>query len=89
MSNENDLTEIKVSTARIEEQVKSLVTTTSLQHKIMSEQIEKLAGKAEVQDIEARVEKLESAQSWVVRGIVMTAMTALAAAAGIGKKLGL
>lgn len=89
MSNEADLTEIKVSTARIEEQVKSLVTTTSLQHKIMSEQIEKLAGKAEVEDIEARVEKLESAQSWVVRGIVMTAMTALAAAAGIGKKLGL
>lgn len=89
MSNENDLTEIKVSTARIEEQVKSLVTTTSLQHKIMSEQIEKLAGKAEVRDIESRVEKLESTQSWVVRGIIITAMTALAGAAGISKKLGL
>lgn len=89
MTDQTDLTEIKVSTARIEEQVKSLVTTTSLQHKIMSEQIEKLAGKAEVEDLADRIEKLESTQSWVVRGIIITAMTALAGAAGISKKLGL
>jgi hypothetical protein len=89
MSDHDDLTEIKVSTARIEEQVKALSTTTTLQHKNLSEQMEKLAAKADVADLDVRVQKLEAAQGWVVKGVVGTAGAALLALSGVMKKIGL
>jgi hypothetical protein len=86
---DTDLTEIKISTARIEEQVKALTAAMGVQHQTLYRQIENLAGKDAVADIEERVEKLESSQSWIVKGVVGSAMTALFAAAGLGKKMGL
>jgi len=69
----DDLTEIKVATARIEEQLKGLVSAMTMRH----------------DDLEGRVAKLEQAQSWVVKGVIGTAATALAAATGLTKKIGL
>jgi cell division protein FtsX len=86
---EGDITEIKISTARIEEQMKALTAAMGVQHQNLSKQIESLAGKDAVADIDDRVKKLESAQSWIVKGVVGTAMTAVFAAAGLGKKMGL
>lgn len=69
----DDLTEIKVATARIEEQLKGFMSALTLRH----------------EDHDARLAKLEQAQSWVVKGIVGSAMTAVAAATGLTKKIGL
>lgn len=86
---DDDLTEIKISTARIEEQVKALAAATAMQHSNLSDQMKKLADKTTMDDIDGRVMKLESAQGWVVKGIIGTAATAIAAASGLTKKIGL
>ena len=78
----DDLTEIKISTARIEEQVKALSNATSLQHKNLSEQMDKLAGKESMADLEMRVATLEKAHGWVIKGVFATAATAVATATG-------
>lgn len=70
---ESDISAIKVSTVRIEEQLKALTAAVSVQHEALGD----------------RVKKLEDAQSWIVKGVVGTAMTAIFAAAGLGKKIGL
>ncbi len=85
----DDLTAIKVSTARIEEQVKALSEATRLQHQNLSQHIEKLAGKEALADLDDRVVKLEKAHGWVIKGIIGTAATALVSATGALKKLGL
>jgi len=87
--NESDITLIKVSNARIEEQLKALTAAMGVQHQNLSGQIERLAGKESVADIEERVEKLESAQSWLVKGVAGAVMTAVFAATGLGKKIGI
>jgi hypothetical protein len=86
---EGDITQIKVSTARIEEQVKALTAAMGVQHQTLSRQIENLANKESVEDIDGRVKKLESAQNWIVKGVVGAAMTAVFAATGLSKKVGL
>lgn len=88
MSSE-DLTDIKISTARIEEQIKALVSSTSLQHKNLSEQMGRLASKDDLEDHAGRLDKLESAQGWVIKSVIGAAITAVAAASGITKKFGL
>ena len=85
----DDLTDIKISTARIEEQVKALSAATSLQHKNLSEQMSTLASKDDLDGHGERLDKLESAQSWVVKGVIGAAITAVAAASGLTKKFGL
>lgn len=86
---DDDLTEIKVLTARIDERVGALSDSMAVQHKSLSDKIEGLAAKVSLDGVEDRVAKLEATQTWLVRGIVGTAMTALAAASGLTKKLGL
>ena len=88
-ADQDDLTEIKISTARIEEQVKALSAATSLQHNILSGQMQTLASKSMVDDLEDRIEKIEHAHSWVIKGVIGTAITAFAAASGLTKKIGL
>lgn len=88
-SDSNDLTAIKISTARIEEQVKALAAATTLQHKNLSDQMVKLADKTAMAEIEERVDKLETAQSWVVKGVLAAGATALMSVSGVAKKLGL
>lgn len=86
---DSDFTQIKVSNARIEEQLKALTAAMGVQHRTLSDQIDKLAGKEAMADIESRVEKLETSQNWLVKGVVGTALTAVFAATGVGKKFGL
>lgn len=84
-----DLTEIKVSTARIEEQVKALNVSTSLQHSNLSEQMGKLARKEDVDDVDIRVTKLENVMGWVIKGLITSGLTAIVALSGIARKVGL
>lgn len=85
----NDLTAIKISMARIEEQVKALAAATTLQHRNLSDQMGKLADKTAMADIDDRVAKLESAQGWVIKGVIAAGATALMSVSGVAKKLGL
>ena len=85
----DDITSIKISTARIEEQVKALGNAVSVQYQTISEQIETLAGKQHVSDLEARVMKMEANHSWVIRGVIATVATVVATAMGVTKKIGL
>ena len=89
MPNEDALTEIKVSTARIEEQIKALVNSTTLQHSNLSQQMEKLATKTSMDEIDERVEKLEAAQRWVVKGVLGAVFAALLSLTGLSRKFGL
>lgn len=85
----DDITQIKISTARIEEQVKALASATNVQYQTLSEQMEGLAGKQHLSDLEARVLKMEANHSWVVRGVIATGATVIATAMGLTKKIGL
>lgn len=85
----DDLTAIKISTARIEEQIKALTAATSLQHRNLSDQMVKLADKTAMDDIEARVSDLEAAQGWVIKGVLAAGATALMSLSGIARKIGL
>jgi len=89
MSGQDDLTEIKISAARIEEKVQALMASTSLQAITLSSQLDKLASKEQVEDLDARVQKLEAAQSWLVKSVIATAAAALASLSGLSRKIGL
>ena len=85
----DDITDIKVAIAHTEEQIKSLSGLMSMQHKSIADKIEGLASQSMVDVMSKRLEKIESNQSWVIKGIIGTIATAIAAAIGIGRKIGL
>jgi hypothetical protein len=88
MSDQSDLTDLKVMVARIDERIKAGNEEADHRHKNLTTAINGLASKSDHNALERRVTDIEGTQRWIVRTAVAINSAIAVAMAAVGKKLG-